>query len=62
VSTFRFIASIIGFALLTLAILAGLAYAFAPAFPGPLLWIAVTPGALLLGLTTTAALDDPIGL
>ncbi|QDK01139.1 hypothetical protein I5J50_gp34 [Mycobacterium phage Purky] len=60
-STMKFITSIIAFSLLTLVVLAGLALVLRPDFPGPLQWAAVLPGAFLLGLTITAAIDEPMG-
>ncbi|MGH3725678.1 MAG: hypothetical protein ACRDUS_16335 [Mycobacterium sp.] len=61
-STFKFRASIIGFAVLTLVVFAALTFVFhRPEFPGVLvLWGAMTLAASVLGLTITVALDKPL--
>ncbi|MGH3954545.1 MAG: hypothetical protein ACRDTI_10965 [Mycobacterium sp.] len=61
-STFKFRASIIGVAVLTLAVFAALTFVFhRPEFPGPLvLWGALALAAAVLGLTVTVALDKPL--
>lgn len=59
-STSKFVASMIGIAILTMSILVGLALVSRPEFPGPLFWCFMTPGAFLIGLLVTVAIDNPI--
>lgn len=57
--TFRFVASIVGFALVLLVPLLAFAYVVMGG-PGVPVWTMLVP-ALLFGLTVTAALDKPLG-
>lgn len=61
-STSKFRASVIGFALLTLAAFAAAFFAFQRSeFPGPwLLWVGMTLPALVIGLNFTVMLEKPI--
>lgn len=62
-STFKFIASIIGFSLLTLSVVGGLAVASYMVHHYWVPWailLALVPAALLLGLIITVSIDKPL--